>query len=353
MSDTVMGDATRPQPSPVDLTGIDATHGADESPAQLLSTTVAETASGVTGVHHLGGLAARTLDRASRQIRGTSSAPGVTVSEEDGVTTVDLDLVVEYPHPVDKVVETTRDQVSRAATQLVSGSVVINITVTDIHGPYDKDPAVLDAIDRAGEKAGELKDKAGDLAEQAGDKAGELRDKASDKAGELQAQAGDLKADADAKVDDIRAQADTKIGELRNGAADLVEQAGAKASELKAQADDKVADFSAKADERVADFQAKAEATADEVAAAADDRSGARAVSTPSAVSTPEAVSTLDELEAKADEKLDELDEKADEKLDELDAKADEKLAEIDAQGDAPRVQLDAKATPASDETRA
>ncbi|AMM19356.1 hypothetical protein AX769_03430 [Frondihabitans sp. PAMC 28766] len=153
MTDAVTGDATRPQPAPVDLTGIDPHHTEKETPEHLISTTVAETALGVTGVHHLGGTVARTLDRARRQVLGTSSAPGVTVATEDGATVIDLDLVAEYPCPIGNVVENLRTQVSHAARQLVDGPITVNITVADVHGPFDHDPAVQDAVDQAGEKA--------------------------------------------------------------------------------------------------------------------------------------------------------------------------------------------------------
>jgi uncharacterized alkaline shock family protein YloU len=137
--DPLTGDAGRPLPSPVDLAGIDPRHPDSEDALHLLGTTVAETAAGVTGVHHLGGLAARTLDRAQRQVLGTSSAPGVNVAREGNTTFVDLDVIVDYPHPVADVIEAARTQVARAVAQIVTGAVVVDITVTDIHGPFDRD----------------------------------------------------------------------------------------------------------------------------------------------------------------------------------------------------------------------
>ncbi|PPF76789.1 Asp23/Gls24 family protein [Subtercola sp. Z020] len=122
---------------------------------QQLSTTVANIAAGVVGVHHLGGLAARTLDRATRSVLGTSTEPGVTVSRVDGRTVVDIDLVVEYPHTIARVVDETRDEVVRAAESLVSGPVQVNVAVTDIHGPFDPiapDPAEV-AADAAADAA--------------------------------------------------------------------------------------------------------------------------------------------------------------------------------------------------------
>lgn len=137
MSDSVTGDATHPQPTPIDLTTVDRAHPEHESVDHLLGTAVAETALAVTGVHRLGGVAARTLARAARAVVGTSTTPGVTVSRDAGVATIDLDLVASYPHPVSGVAEAVRRQVTHAAAQLVADAVVVNVTVTDVHGPFD------------------------------------------------------------------------------------------------------------------------------------------------------------------------------------------------------------------------
>ena len=180
MTDALTGNATRPQPTPVDLSGIDPRHPDHEDTLQLLGTTIAETAAGVTGVHHLGGVAARSLDRARRKVVGTSNTPGVNVAVEADTTFVDLDIVVEYPHPVDRVITTTREQVTHAAAQIVTRLIVVDITVTDIHGPFDNDPAILDAIDAAGEKVDALKTRATDVAAAVSDKAVELGEQAAD-----------------------------------------------------------------------------------------------------------------------------------------------------------------------------
>lgn len=145
MTDAPTGDARHPQPVPVDLEGIETAHPDPETLEHLLTITVAETAAGVTGVHHVGGLASRALDRASRRLLGGSTALGVTVSRADAGTVVDLDLVVEYPHSITDVLETVRTQVTRAAAQLVSEPVEVNVTVTDVHGPFD--PIVPDTAE--------------------------------------------------------------------------------------------------------------------------------------------------------------------------------------------------------------
>ena len=58
-----MNDAA-PAIRPNDLTGIDAAHPEGETAAHRIGVAAAETAAGVTGVHHLGGSAARALDAA-------------------------------------------------------------------------------------------------------------------------------------------------------------------------------------------------------------------------------------------------------------------------------------------------
>jgi uncharacterized alkaline shock family protein YloU len=279
MTDTVTGDATRPQPRPIDLSGIDPQHGDGESRDHLLGTTAAETAAGVTGVHHLGGIAARTLDRARRQVLGESSGPGVTVShDDDDATVIDLDIVVEYPAAIAEVVAETRAQVTHAARQLADGPVRINVTVTDVHGPFDRDPAVLDAVDQAGETA-----------RRAAHQLAEVGD--------------DLRTQAQAGVDDVARTAGELTEQMSDEASALAHRTGAIAS----QAGDRVAEFAAEADRTVEDLRERAEA---EVGAADDSLTD----------TAPAARSTLDELDAAADQKLDELDAAADEKLDELEA---------------------------------
>ncbi|RIJ13362.1 Asp23/Gls24 family envelope stress response protein, partial [Clavibacter nebraskensis] len=102
----------------------------------------------------LGGATARALDAASRAIRGTSTGPGVTVSEEAGGTVIDIDLVVEYPTPVQDVVAETREQVARAAREIAPGAVRVDIRVTDVHGPFDDEQSPAGAALEKAKDAG-------------------------------------------------------------------------------------------------------------------------------------------------------------------------------------------------------
>ena len=149
MTDPLTGDAAHARPVPVDLSAIETTHPDPETPEHLLSTAAAETAVGVIGVHHLGGLASNAIDRASRRILGSSTAPGVTVSRGERGTIIDLDLVVEYPHTIAEVLETVRHQVTHAAAQLVSEPIEVNVNVTDVHGPFDPITPAADETESA------------------------------------------------------------------------------------------------------------------------------------------------------------------------------------------------------------
>lgn len=196
---------------PIDLGGLRAAD--DGSPDSLLATTVAETALGVTGVHHLGGPVARSLDRASRAVLGTSTIPGVTISEDEGRTTIDLDLVVEYPHTVAKVLEEARTQVLKAASQVHASPIAVNITVTDVHGPFDPmAPEPVGEGDSLVEKAGELADDAREGLSDAGDRISDAAGSAVDSAADVldsAADAIDERADRDEERDRDAADQDT------------------------------------------------------------------------------------------------------------------------------------------------
>ncbi|MWV58739.1 Asp23/Gls24 family envelope stress response protein [Rathayibacter sp. VKM Ac-2754] len=204
----------------IDLSGADRSHPEGESTERLVATAAAETAAGVTGVHHLGGTAARTLDRAARAVLGTSTSPGVTVSRADGVVTVDLDLVVEYPHKVREVIEATREQVSRAAAQVAAGPVVVNVTVTDVHGPFDP----IEVPDDEREDGEPLVDKARDAASNAAAAAGDALDSARGSAGDALDSARESAGNALDAARDAVDTARASTADALDSAADAVEE---------------------------------------------------------------------------------------------------------------------------------
>lgn len=240
-----MNDAA-PAIRPIDLTGIDAAHPEGETAAHRIGVAAAETAAGVTGVHHLGGTAARALDAASRAIRGTSTGPGVTVSEEAGGTVIDIDLVVEYPTPVQDVVDETREQVARAARQIAPGAVRVDIRVTDVHGPFDDEQS----------PAGAALEKAKDAGSDALEKAKAAGSEGLDRAKVAGAEAADRARDAGDRIQDASADAASRAQDAGSRAADTAREIGSEVADRAKAAGAVLAD-SAKAD--VEETQEKAQ----------------------------------------------------------------------------------------------
>nr|WP_216832541.1 Asp23/Gls24 family envelope stress response protein [Clavibacter michiganensis] len=210
------------------MTGIDAAHPEGETTAHRVGVAAAETAAGVTGVHHLGGTAARALDAASRAIRGTSTGPGVTVSEEAGDTVIDIDLVVEYPTPVQDVVDETREQVARAARQIAAGSVRVNIRVTDVHGPFDDEQSPAGAaLERAKDAGSDALEKTKAAGSEGLEKAKAAGSEAADRAREAGDRIQDASADAAARAQDAGSRAADAAKEIGAEAADRAKAAGA------------------------------------------------------------------------------------------------------------------------------
>ncbi len=215
-------DAQRPAATPVDLGGIDSTRRDGETVLDRVGIAVAQTAAGVTGVHHLGGDVARSLGRASRAVLGKSNTAGVSVAEIEGEIVVDLDIVVQYPHRVTDVAEEARKQVVKAAAPLTSLPVVVNVTVADLFGPGDRDrvaeadEAITNAVNKtkkaASEAAARTKDAAGRAAEATKRTASDVADRSREVAADVQERSRDAAAD-------IREGAAKAVDAARDGAA--------------------------------------------------------------------------------------------------------------------------------------
>ncbi|MBT1674720.1 Asp23/Gls24 family envelope stress response protein [Curtobacterium aurantiacum] len=109
----------------------------DASTATIVARTAAETALGVPGVHHLGGIAARAADQLRKQLGRSAGTAGVQVDEEDGTLEVQVAVVVSYPHPVLEVAAEVRQQVTAATRQLSDLRTAVDVRVLDVHGPFD------------------------------------------------------------------------------------------------------------------------------------------------------------------------------------------------------------------------
>lgn len=171
-----------------------------EQEADELAQVIATTAETVPGVHALGSPTARAIDSARTRLLGRTAVPGVNVLADEDVLNIEVSLVAEYPASIDEVADTVRADVAAALEARHPGPVDIDITVTDIHGPFDPiepDPgeAIDDAtaaIDDATSAAGAA---IGDAAEAAGDALGHAKTAASDAVDSARAGAADL-ADA-------------------------------------------------------------------------------------------------------------------------------------------------------------
>lgn len=144
------------------------------STATIVARTAAETALGVPGVHHLGGIAARAADQLRKQLGRSAGTAGVQVDEEDGALGVQVAIVVSYPRPVLGVAAEVREQVTAATGQLSDLRTAVDVRVLDVHGPFDEEQSPLG---RATETATDAGDAGG-----AADAAGDAADAASDAA---------------------------------------------------------------------------------------------------------------------------------------------------------------------------
>ena len=94
----------------------------------------------VTGVHALGGGAARALGAIRNVISSTDLSQGVSVEVGETQVAVDISLVAEYPIELQKVADDVRFAVITAIETLVGMQVTeVNVTVNDVHLVSDDD----------------------------------------------------------------------------------------------------------------------------------------------------------------------------------------------------------------------
>ncbi|GAA3557437.1 Asp23/Gls24 family envelope stress response protein [Amycolatopsis ultiminotia] len=97
----------------------------------------------VTGVHDLGGGAARTLGALRERIPGASASAGqgVTVEVGEKQAAIDLQIVVEYGVPIAELARQVRRTVIGSIEQMTGLEVVeVNINVGDVHLPSEEEP---------------------------------------------------------------------------------------------------------------------------------------------------------------------------------------------------------------------
>jgi uncharacterized alkaline shock family protein YloU len=134
---TVSEPVASPEPADAPVVELDAGRRREQE-ADELAQVIATTAETVPGVHALGSPTARAIDSARTRLLGRTAVPGVNVLADDGMLHVEVSLVAEYPASIDEVADTVRADVVAALAVRHPGPVDIDISVTDIHGPFDR-----------------------------------------------------------------------------------------------------------------------------------------------------------------------------------------------------------------------
>ncbi len=196
----------------------------------------ATAASSVDGVHALGSLLERASDSVRERVGLASTVPGVKIDTDraDSVTAT-VSLVVDYPHKLHEVSDAVRTVVRSALEPLGRGRIDVNVIVTGVFGPFDRD-----VVDEAEEKADAVSARASEIVDDA-------KARASAAAGNARAAAKNVADRASAAADDAR----EKSRDLAASAAETVDAAVAKTKDVAAGASAAVEETVRQARERV------------------------------------------------------------------------------------------------------
>lgn len=222
----------------------------DASTATIVARTAAETALGVPGVHHLGGIAARAADQLRQQLGRSAGTAGVQVDEQDGELSVQVAVVVSYPHPVLDVAAEVRQQVTAATRQLSDLRTTVDVRVLDVHGPFDDEQSPL----------GRVAEQATDAVEQAAESTGDAVKRAAETTADATKRAATATADATKQAADATADAAKQ-------AASVTADATERAADATADTTKRAVDAAAETGERVRDSASESLARASEQAA--------------------------------------------------------------------------------------
>ncbi|MFI9380804.1 Asp23/Gls24 family envelope stress response protein [Kutzneria sp. NPDC052558] len=124
------------------ISALASTHGATTIADVVVQKIAGLAAREISGVHDLGGGAARAFNAIRDRIPGASASIGQGVSVEVGEkqAAVDLQLVVEYGVSIADLARAVRRNVITAIERMTGLEVVeVNIAVNDIHIPSDDD----------------------------------------------------------------------------------------------------------------------------------------------------------------------------------------------------------------------
>lgn len=135
-TNTDLRSASAPVPAKSGKDGRGATTIADGVVAKIAGIAAKD----IPGVYALGGGAARMMGSLRDAVGQKDLTQGVSVEVGQTQVAVDITLVVDYPHPLQKVADDVRDAVFGAVEDLVGMEVAeVNITVTDIHVASEDD----------------------------------------------------------------------------------------------------------------------------------------------------------------------------------------------------------------------
>jgi len=220
------------------MSTIDAT--IDPPDLDAAATLAATAAGAVPGVHALGSLIGRASDAVRERVGLASTAPGVKIDTDraDAVTAT-ISLVVDYPHKLREVSDEVRRAVRTALEPLGRGRVDVDVVVTGVFGPFDRDVVAeaeerADAVAaRASEVADDAKAKAKDVADRASAVADDAKSRASEVADDVRSRSKDLAASASETID----TAVSKTKDVAAGAAAAVDETVRQARERAADAE--------------------------------------------------------------------------------------------------------------------
>ncbi|WP_425862731.1 Asp23/Gls24 family envelope stress response protein [Arthrobacter sp. TWP1-1] len=110
----------------------------------------------IPGVYALGGGAARALGSIREAVGQKDLTQGVSVEVGQTQVAVDITLVVEYPHPLQKVADNVRDAIYAAVEDVVGMEVTeVNVSITDIHIASDESEEKSAATQRTDDQGGQ------------------------------------------------------------------------------------------------------------------------------------------------------------------------------------------------------
>ncbi|KTS00906.1 Asp23/Gls24 family envelope stress response protein [Microbacterium testaceum] len=209
----------------------------------------ATAAAAVDGVHALGSLLGRASDAVRERVGLASTVPGVKIDTDraDSVTAT-ISLVVDYPHNLRDVSGAVRSAVRTALEPLGRGRVDVDVIVTGVFGPFDRD-----VVTEAEEKADAVAARARETAASVRERTDAAVTRASEAVDDARARASAATESAVAASKDIAASAAETVDAAVAKTKDVAAGAAAAVDETVKAARERVAVDDARADVDAAD----------------------------------------------------------------------------------------------------